>query len=55
MQAVQRTAAFLVATNMLDTSQLGDVELIHTCKERQSVERGFSFLKGPCFWPPRTS
>jgi hypothetical protein len=48
-RAVQRKAAFLVATDVLDTGRLGDLELIQTYKEQQSVERGFSFLKDPLF------
>jgi transposase len=48
-RAVQRKAAFLVATNVLDPDQLSDRELIQTYKEQHSVERGFSFLKDPLF------
>jgi transposase len=48
-RAVQRKAAFLVATNVLDPEQLSDQELIQTYKEQHSVERGFSFLKDPLF------
>jgi transposase len=47
--AVQRKAAFLVATNVLDAAALADQELIQTYKEQVSVERGFSFLKDPLF------
>jgi transposase len=48
-RAVQRKASFLVATNVLDPTQLADQELIQTYKEQHSVERGFSFLKDPLF------
>jgi transposase len=48
-RAVQRKAAFLVATNVLAADQLSDQELIRTYKEQHSVERGFSFLKDPLF------
>jgi transposase len=48
-RAVQRKAAFLVATNALDTSQLGNQELIQRYKDQHSAERGFSFLKDPLF------
>jgi transposase len=48
-RAVQRKAAFLVATNVLAVDQLTDQELIQTYKEQHSVERGFSFLKDPLF------
>src|SRR5262249_54941404 len=46
-RAVQRKASFLVATNVLDTGQLADQELLQTYKEQHSLERGFSFLKDP--------
>jgi transposase len=45
----RRTAAFVVATNVLDPAQLSDQELIRTYKDQSSVERGFSFLKDPLF------
>ena len=45
----RRKAAFLVATNVLDPTQLSEQELIPTYKEQHSVERGFSFLKDPLF------
>jgi transposase len=48
-RAVQRTAAFLVATNVLAADQLSDQELIQTYKDQHSVERGFAFLKDPLF------
>ena len=48
-RAVQRKAAFLVATNVLAADQLADQELIRTYKDQHSVERGFSFLKDPLF------
>lgn len=48
-RAVQRKAAFLVATNVLDADQLADQELIRTHKDQHSVGRGFSFLKDPLF------
>jgi transposase len=48
-RAMQRKAAFLVATNVLDPDQLSDQELIQTYKDQHSVERGFSFLKDPLF------
>jgi transposase len=46
---VRRKASFLVATNVLDPTQLPDQELIQIYKEQHSVERGFSFLKDPLF------
>jgi transposase len=47
--AAQRTACFLVATNVLDPAQLPDHELIQTYKAQHSVERGFRLLKDPLF------
>ena len=37
----------MVGTNILETSQLSDAELIGTYKQQGSVERGFRFLKDP--------
>jgi transposase len=48
-QAAARSASFIVATNVLDTAQLTDEELITIYKEQHSVERGFAFLKDPLF------
>ncbi|MGH2501808.1 MAG: IS1634 family transposase, partial [Ktedonobacterales bacterium] len=45
----RRNAAFLVATNVLDSAQLSDHELVQTYSEQHSVERGFAFLKDPLF------
>jgi transposase len=45
----QRTASYLVATNLLDPERLSDQELIQAYKEQGSVERGFAFLKDPLF------
>jgi transposase len=44
-----RKAAFLVATNGLDTATLPDLEVIHAYKGQSAVERGFAFLKDPLF------
>jgi hypothetical protein len=46
---VRRDASFLVATNVLETEQLSNPELVHTYTEQHSVERGFAFLKDPLF------
>jgi transposase len=48
-RAVRRQTSFLVATNVVDPTQLADQELIQTYKEQHSVERGFAFLKDPLF------
>jgi transposase len=45
----RRKASFLVATNVLDPTQLSDQALIQTYKDQHSVERGFAFLKDPLF------
>jgi transposase len=42
-------AAYIVATNVLDSAQLSTHELIQTYQEQHSVERGFAFLKDPLF------
>src|SRR5262249_1988311 len=47
--AVQRKAAFLVATTILPADHLADRELIQAYKDQHSVEGGFSFLKDPLF------
>jgi transposase len=43
----RRRAAFIVGTNVLDTSVLSDEQLARTYKEQGGVERGFGFLKDP--------
>jgi hypothetical protein len=48
-RAVRRPASFLVATNVLEPTQLSDQERIQTDKDQHSVERGFAFLKDPLF------
>jgi transposase len=45
----RRNASFLVATNVLDSAQLSNYELVQTYKDQHSVERGFAFLKDPLF------
>jgi transposase len=46
---VQRQARFLVATNVLDATDLPDEQVISTYKAQSGVERGFAFLKDPLF------
>ena len=41
---------FILATNVLDVSQLSPDEMIVKYKEQQSAERGFGFLKDPLFF-----
>jgi transposase len=45
----RRRACFIIATNILEASQLPDEELISTYKQQGGVERGFRFLKDPLF------
>lgn len=41
---------FILATNVLDISQLSPDEMIIKYKEQQAAERGFGFLKDPLFF-----
>jgi transposase len=41
---------FILATNVLDISQLTPDEMIAKYKNQQASERGFSFLKDPLFF-----
>jgi transposase len=41
---------FILATNVLDASQLNPDEMIVKYKEQQATERGFGFLKDPLFF-----
>ena len=49
--AIEKRSAgrFILATNVLNTSELTTEEMLSKYKEQQSVERGFSFLKDPMF------
>jgi len=49
MREAQRRARFIVATNVLDPSDLADEEAIGVYKAQSGVERGFAFLKDPLF------
>ena len=40
---------FVLATNQLDQDALPSEKILRSYKEQQSVERGFRFLKDPCF------
>jgi transposase len=48
-RAVRRQASFLAATNVLDPTQLSNLERMQTYQDQHSVERGFAFLKDPLF------
>jgi transposase len=41
---------FILATNILDTSELEALEILKIYKEQQSTERGFRFIKDPLFF-----
>lgn len=45
----QRHARFVVATNVLNATELSDEEVIGRYKAQSGVERGFAFLKDPLF------
>jgi len=44
-----RRARFIVATNVLDPTDLSDEQAIGVYKAQSGVERGFAFLKDPLF------
>lgn len=46
----QRAGRFILATNVLDESDLSDDEMLREYKAQQSTERGFRFLKDPLFF-----
>ncbi len=46
----RRTGRFILATNVLDTQELSDDEMLGEYKAQQSTERGFRFLKDPLFF-----
>jgi transposase len=45
----KQKAAFIVATNIVDTGRLTSEQVISIYKEQGGVERGFRFLKDPLF------
>jgi transposase len=46
---IDRQSCFILATNELDTTQLPAQELLEGYKGQVHAERGFRFLKDPCF------
>ena len=46
----RRAGRFVLATNVLDSAQLSDEDLLVEYKAQQSTERGFRFLKDPLFF-----
>ena len=49
-EELERSGRYILATNVLDPQELTNDELIAEYKGRQSVERGFRFLKDPLFF-----
>ena len=49
-KATKASGRFILATNVLEASQLNPDEMIVKYKEQQSAERGFGFLKDPLFF-----
>ncbi len=41
---------FILATNILDTTELSASEILRIYKQQQSSERGFRFIKDPLFF-----
>lgn len=48
--ARRRSGRFILATNVLESDQLGKEALLAEYKEQHRVERGFRFLKDPLFF-----
>ncbi len=46
----KRAGRFVLATNDLDKKRLTSEGILKKYKEQQAPERGFSFLKYPCFF-----
>ena len=49
-RTTKASGRFILATNVLDVSQLNPDEMIMKYKEQQAAERGFGFLKDPLFF-----
>lgn len=47
---IGRAGRFILATNVVDASQLSDDDVLREYKAQQSTERGFRFLKDPLFF-----
>ena len=48
--ARRRAGRFVLATNVLESKNLGEEEMLCEYKGQQSTERGFRFLKDPMFF-----
>ena len=46
----RQAGRFVLATNLLDTKELSNDDMIAKYKEQQAAERGFAFLKDPLFF-----
>lgn len=46
----RRAGRFVLATNVIDITELSNDEMLREYKEQQSAERGFGFLKDPYFF-----
>ncbi len=44
-----QASRFIIATDILDTDKLSDIEVLTSYKNNQKVESGFAFLKDPMF------
>lgn len=44
-----QASRFIIATDILDTAKLSDIEVLTSYKNNQKVESGFAFLKDPMF------
>jgi transposase len=44
---IQQSGRFVLATNVLEVNELDHDQMLSTYKQKQSAERGFSFLKDP--------
>ena len=53
-EELERSGRYLLATNITDTEELTNEDLLTEYKARQSVERGFRFLKDPLFFTQST-
>ncbi|MEG4810673.1 hypothetical protein QUA79_24790 [Microcoleus sp. F8-D1] len=45
-----RSRRFILATNILDTQEVSNRQILSEYKAQQSNERGFRFIKGPLFF-----
>jgi transposase len=48
--ASAQAGRFILATNVLDESELSSLDILQKYKEQQGCERGFRFLKDPLFF-----